>query len=85
MSNYIVALSAGGIMESPEIYHDDFQIINAQNETLAIETYNKKNDCHYFYGDVVAIFEYDDWKIIDNKITKYQLESFLYNMKNKSL
>lgn len=81
MNKYIVAVQAGGIMESPEIYHDDYQIVNANTEMEAVKIYNQINKCNYFYGDVVCIFEENEWKILDNKITKYNLQSFLCTLK----
>lgn len=85
MNKYIVALQAGGLMESPEIYYTDYQIINADTKTEAVRIYNEINKCDYFYGDVVCILEENEWKILDNKITKYNLQSFLNTLKNRNL
>jgi hypothetical protein len=73
-------------MESPEIYYTDGQLIEAENKKQAVEIYNKKNNCSYFYGDVVAELDTSDnssgnWRIFDNNISKYQLQSMLYTIK----
>jgi hypothetical protein len=77
MNKYIVALHCGGLMEAPEIYHTSGQIIEANTEKEAVEIYNKKNNCYYFYGDTVAQYKDGKWEITDHKITKYQLESLI--------
>jgi hypothetical protein len=77
MSKYIVALLCGGLMESPDFYHSDGQIIEAETKKEAEETYNSKNNCSFFYGDVVAKESKSCWEIIDNKVTKYWLDSAL--------
>ena len=50
---YLVALRCGGLMESPEVYYEDYQVIRADNEQEAREKYNKINNCSYFYGHVI--------------------------------
>lgn len=55
---YIVALSTGGLMECPEMYYENFQVIEAENDKQAEEIYNKKNNCNYFWG--VTLCEYND-------------------------
>lgn len=80
MSKYIVALLCGGLMESPDLYHSSGQIIEAKNAKEAEEIYNEKNNCSFFYGDAVAKESKLDWKIIDNKVSKYWLNSTLYDI-----
>lgn len=77
MSKYIVGLLCGGLMESPGLYHSDGQIIEAENKKEAEEIYNSKNNCSFFYGDVVAKESESGWEIIDNKVTKYWIDSVL--------
>ena len=54
MNKYLVALCSGGIMENPEITYSDFEVIDADSIEEAVEKYNKKNNCSYFYGTCVA-------------------------------
>lgn len=83
MNKYIVALLTGGIMESPEINYVNYQIVKADTKKKAVEIYNETNKCDYFYGDVVGGFQQNEWKILDNKITKQSLESFLRTLKKE--
>ena len=55
---YLVALSTGGLMESPEMYYENFQIIEASSEDEAREIYNRENNCAFYYGAVLG--EYTD-------------------------
>ena len=80
MSKYIVALLCGGLMESPELYHSEGQIIEAKTQKEAEKRYNEKNRCSYFYGDAVAKESKNGWKIIDNKVSKHWLNSTLYDI-----
>ena len=50
---YLVALRCGGLMESPEIYYKDYQIIRADSIEEARDKYNELNSCSYFYGQVL--------------------------------
>lgn len=54
---YIVALCCGGLMEEPEIYYVDHQIIRAASEDEARRKYNELNHCSYFYGQVLGLIE----------------------------
>ncbi len=55
--SYLVALRCGGLMEDPEVYYRDYQVIRADSKDEAIEKYNKLNDCSYFYGFVVSVLD----------------------------
>lgn len=47
---FLVGLQCGGLMESPEIYYTDKEVIEAYSKKEAVEIYNKKHNCSYFYG-----------------------------------
>lgn len=51
--SYVVALKCGGIMEDPEIYYTNYQLIKADSEEEAYEKYNKINNCSFYYGCVL--------------------------------
>ena len=51
---YLVALRCGGLMEDPEIYYKNYQIIRADSMEEAKEKYDKINECSYFYGQVIT-------------------------------
>ena len=53
-NKYVVALLVGGLMEMPDFYFTDYQIINADNENDARCKYNEINKCRYFYGSVIC-------------------------------
>ena len=74
MNKYLVALSVGGLMEMPEITHQDFDIIEADSRDEALEKYNKIHDCSYFYGTCLA--EKVDGKItvLNKKVSYEQVE-----------
>lgn len=82
MSNYIVALECGGLMESPEIYYSDGQIIEVKNQKDAENVYNQNNNCSFFYGAVVAKKVSGKWKIIDHRVTKHWLQLTLNQNKD---
>ena len=52
-NKYLVALACGGLMEDPEIWYTDYQIISANSEEEAREIYNKLNNCTFFFGTVL--------------------------------
>lgn len=58
MSKYLIATMCGGVMESPDIYYTNYQIITADTSKEACEIYNKKNNCNYYYA--AAIMQVDD-------------------------
>ncbi len=51
---YVVAMLCGGMMECPEMYYSDYQLIFADSEREALDKYNKLNNCSYFYGAIVC-------------------------------
>lgn len=58
MSKYLVATQCGGVMEAPDVYYKNYQIIAANTPQEACEIYNKKNNCNYYYA--AAIMQVDD-------------------------
>lgn len=54
---YIVALLCGGVMEDPELYYREYQLIRADSAEEARRYYNFINDCTYYYGSVVCQVE----------------------------
>ncbi len=52
--DYLVACLCGGLMEHPDFYYMDYQIIHADNEEEARVKYNELNTCDYFYADVIT-------------------------------
>ncbi len=48
--SYLVALRVGGIMEDPKIHYEAHQVIRARTPDDAVNLYNTKNSCSYFYG-----------------------------------
>ena len=52
---YLVAMCCGGIMEDPEIYYLNHQIILADSKKEAAEKYNEINKCNYYYGHVLEV------------------------------
>ena len=51
---YVVATRCGGLMEDPEIYYINYQIINADTPEEAKLKYDKINDCSFYYGQVLS-------------------------------
>lgn len=60
MAKYLVALAVGGLMECPEITYQDYQEIEADSAEEARKIYNKKNNCDFFYGEVIRKINDDD-------------------------
>jgi|TARA_Y100000310_G_scaffold130972_1_gene130179 hypothetical protein len=54
---FLVALECGGIMEDPKHHYQDYQIIKANSEEKAVEEYNKKNKCDFYYGYCFGVVE----------------------------
>lgn len=54
MKKYIVGLSTGGLMESPQIIYERFQVIEAETPKEAKDKYNEINNCDYFYGRTIC-------------------------------
>ena len=53
MRKFKVGLAVGGVMEHPEITYEDIQIIEASDEEEARKIYDERNNCNYFYGEVL--------------------------------
>lgn len=56
MTKFIVALEAGGLMEMPHFEYSAAQVIEAETPEEAVDIYNKKNGCNYFYGCVIGYY-----------------------------
>ena len=54
MAKYFVALAVGGLPEQPHIEYQDIQEIEATDSASAVQLYNKKNKCSFFYGTVIS-------------------------------
>jgi len=54
MNKYLIALSVGGLQESPEINYENPEVILAMSQEEAIGIYNDRNNCSYFYGSCLA-------------------------------
>ena len=52
-NSYLVALVCGGLMEDPEIWYTDYQVIQADTPKEAERKYNEINKCSYYYGKVI--------------------------------
>lgn len=53
MRKFKVGLAVGGVMEHPETTYEDIQIIEASDEEEARKIYDERNNCNYFYGEVL--------------------------------
>ena len=56
MNKYIVGLSVGGIMEDPKIRIENVQVVQAENERGAENQYNLINNCNYYYGKCIGLY-----------------------------
>lgn len=54
MNKYLVATATGGLMEMPDVTYELYDIIEAEDREEACKAYNKKHDCDFFYGTVMA-------------------------------
>lgn len=61
MKTYLIALATGGEMGNPKIEYHNFEAIEANSESEAVEIYNKKHECAYYYGRCIG-------EIIGNKV-----------------
>ncbi len=57
LTGFVVALECGGIMEDPDFYYKDRQVIYAHNAQEACEIYNDRNNCNYYYGKVIGVVD----------------------------
>lgn len=80
MPKYLVALAVGGLMECPEITYENFQEIEANSPDEARKIYNEKNDCSFFYGEVIreihdtAMSDFEKFKkFFDDMGIKYEV------------
>lgn len=53
MRKFKVGLDVGGVMEHPEITYENIQIIEAQDEEEARKIYDERNNCNFYYGEVL--------------------------------
>lgn len=52
---YLIGTHIGGLMEMPEFRFDaPFDIIESDSVKNAIQEYNKKHNCFYFYGAIMC-------------------------------
>lgn len=75
MNKYLVALTAGGLMEMPELTYSDFEIIEASTRKDAVEQYNTKHNCNFFYGSCMAEIVNGKLNIINDSVSHGQVES----------
>jgi len=54
---YIVALRLGGMTGDPDVRYEDYQFIRADSTQEALEKYNKRNNCTYYYGEVIKKYK----------------------------
>ena len=54
MNAYLIATAEGGIMEKPHFTYTNYDIIESHSDDDALEIYNTKHHCDYFYGVVMA-------------------------------
>lgn len=47
---FLVALQVGGIQGDPTIRHINNEYIEAKTQEEAVEIYNKRHNCDFFYG-----------------------------------
>jgi len=73
MSKYLIATMCGGIMESPDIYYTNYQIITANTSEEACEIYNKKNNCNYYYANTIMQ--------VDDDVDENDVESVLNDIR----
>lgn len=69
MNSYLIGLEVGGTMECPTLTIQDIEVIQAETRQDAINHYNEKNDCHYFYATCLAEKVNDVVCIINRKIS----------------
>lgn len=55
--SYVVALLCGGVMEDPELYYENYQIIHADSESEALEKYEKINGQQYYKPYILQIIK----------------------------
>lgn len=55
---YIVATETSGVMKSPQIIYEKFELVDANTESEAKDIYSKRNDCSFYHPVVVG---WVDW------------------------
>lgn len=55
--SYVVALLCGGVMEDPELYYEQYQIIHADSESEALKKYREINGEQYYKPHVLQIIK----------------------------
>lgn len=68
-NKYLIALQVGGLMEMPEFSYNDFDVIEANTKEEAVEKYNTKNNCSFFYGSCLAEKVKGKIKVLSNKVS----------------
>lgn len=66
MKKYLVGLSVGGLMECPDITIKNIQVIEANSEKSAENTYNEVNNCSYFYGKCLGEYNEEAVKLLNS-------------------
>ena len=54
MNKYLIATMIGGLIEQLKVFYEKPDIIEADNQDDALDIYNKKYNCSYFYGACAA-------------------------------
>ena len=78
MNRYLIATSVGGLMEMPNITYEDFDVIEANTRDEALEKYNKKYNCSYFYGTCLAEIVGGIINVLNKNATYEQVELLNY-------
>lgn len=55
--SYVVALLCGGVMEDPELYYEQYQIIHADSESEALKKYREINGEQYYKPHILKIIK----------------------------
>ena len=82
MKKFLVALAVGGLIEQPNFSYCDYDLIEATTEKEAVEIYNKKHKCSYFYGRCLGCYNPEtDELSIQNASKVFSIEKLLSNVK----
>ncbi len=66
---FLVAEMTGGVMEFPCIHANNKEVICATSEAKAVEAYNAKHMCTYYYGACLAYIIGRKLKVRDKHLT----------------
>lgn len=82
--NYLVGMLCGGIMECPDFDFSDPVVIitDAPNKKEALDFYNKKFHCNYFYGDCIGEIKNGKLFNISDDISKNKANSLFHQAKS---